>query len=303
MSKSEEQPIKRNSFADYRVDGGKWITLSSGQYFPDLIKDACALYEPTVRLFGTLVEASDSSADLLRKITSERNPARTGLLRIFRRYACPVISVEATKVVGHIESVIQDFGAQFRPIEEVRQAYHARPQPDEALCVLLWEYKDRGKQGYDLTEEFFILFQAMYPELGLQGPKRAGRDVALGDVFSASTLAQQGLPPYPNPNRPVDFVIYRDEEKSGILAIGLARYDSDRGGSQEDDRIGGYRDCADEIQRYAAQTGLNIKVIFLNDGPGLLLGSMWRDYAALEDRWPGKIMVLTFRMVAERLTD
>jgi hypothetical protein len=44
------------------------------------------------------------------------------------------------------------------------------------------------------------------------------------------------------------------------------------------------------------------KVIFLNDGPGLLLGTMWNDYARLEERWPGKVMVLTFRMVPERLT-
>jgi hypothetical protein len=43
-------------------------------------------------------------------------------------------------------------------------------------------------------------------------------------------------------------------------------------------------------------------VIFLNDGRGLLLGSMWDDYARLETQWPGKIMVLTLRMVPERLT-
>jgi hypothetical protein len=49
----------------------------------------------------------------------------------------------------------------------------------------------------------------------------------MGEVF----------PDYPNPNRPVDFVI-RDEKD--VLAIGLARYDSDRGGAQEDDRPGQY---------------------------------------------------------------
>lgn len=41
---------------------------------------------------------------------------------------------------------------------------------------------------------------------------------------------------YPNPKRPLDFVIY-DADK--ILAVGLVRYDGDRGGAQEDDRIGG----------------------------------------------------------------
>jgi hypothetical protein len=98
----------------------------------------------------------------------------------------------------------------------------------------------------------------------------------------------------------VDFVIYNDD--TAVLAIGLARYDSDRGGAQEDDRTGGYRDCVNEILSYAQQQGLNVKVIFVNDGPGLLLGSMWDDYAALESSWPGKILVVTLRMVPERLT-
>jgi len=87
-----------------------------------------------------------------------------------------------------------------------------------------------------------------------------------------------------------------------ILAIGLARYDSDRGGAQEDDRTGGYRDCANEILSFAQEQNLNIKVIFVNDGPGLLLGSMWNDYAAIEESWPEKIMVLTLRMIPSRLT-
>ena len=90
--------------------------------------------------------------------------------------------------------------------------------------------------------------------------------------------------------------------EDAVLAVGLARYDSDRGGAQEDDRIGGYRHCADEILQYAQAHNLTTKVIFLNDGPGLLLGSMWDDYARLETQWPGKIMVLTLRMVPERLT-
>jgi hypothetical protein len=99
----------------------------------------------------------------------------------------------------------------------------------------------------------------------------------------------------------VDFIIYASNEDE-ILAIGLARYDSDRGGAQEDDRTGGYHNCADEILNYAKQRKLRTKVIFINDGPGLLLGTMWDDYAALEDRHPGKILVATLRMVPERIT-
>jgi len=139
------------------------------------------------------------------------------------------------------------------------------------------------------------LFREQFPDLVLAGPARAGADIPLGTVFLN----------YPNPKRPIDFIVYKNDihiNKQSVVAVGLARYDSDRGGAQEDDRIGGYRHCADEILTYAQANGLNIKLIFLNDGPGLLLGTMWDDYARLEQSWSGKIMVLTLRMVPERIT-
>ena len=91
-------------------------------------------------------------------------------------------------------------------------------------------------------------------------------------------------------------------QEKEVLAIGLARYDSDRGGAQEDDRTGGYHNCADEILNYAKKRHFRTKVIFINDGPGLLLGSMWNDYAHLERSRPGKILVATLRMIPERIT-
>lgn len=128
-----------------------------------------------------------------------------------------------------------------------------------------------------------------FPTLKLSGPERAGKDVLLGSIF----------PDYTKPDRPIDFLICDGDE---VLAVGLARYDFDRGGAQEDDRTGQYRDCAAEVLSYAAAKGLKTKVIFLNDGPGLLLGSMWRDYAYIEDLYPGRVMVTTLRMIPERLT-
>jgi hypothetical protein len=157
------------------------------------------------------------------------------------------------------------------------------------MCALLWEYKDRGKKGYDLTERFFELFRSNFTGLQIIGLERAGRDILMKEVFES----------YPNPNRPIDFVI---KDKDKILAIGLARYDSDRGGAQEDDRTGGYSNCANEFLGYTKKKVLNTKLIFINDGPGLLLGSMWNDYSTLEKSWKGKIMVLTLRMVTERIT-
>jgi len=214
---------------------------------------------------------------------------RIQLARVFRKYVSPETPVEMLKKKRDAEKICEQFGPGFRAITEVQKRFTARPIPDEALCAVLWEYKDRGKKGYDLTERFFALLREQLPELIVSGPERAGKDILLGTIF----------PDYPKPDRPVDFLICAGTE---VLAVGLARYDSDRGGAQEDDRTGQYRDCATEIISYANAHGLKTKVVFLNDGPGLLLGSMWNDYSYIENLYPGRVLVTTLRMVPERLT-
>lgn len=279
-------------FADYKGEGHNWITLASGDYYPDILKDACELYKPVLVLFGQLLKGSESSLRLLMQISEIPNGwMRVQLARVFRKYVSPQTPVEMLKIKSKAKDICEQFGAYFRPIQEVQAAYTSRPIPDEPLCAILWEYKDRGKKGYDLTERFFSLLRSQLHELKIIGPERAGKDIRMGEIFKD----------YPNKQRPVDFVIY-DSNKKDVLAIGLARYDSDRGGAQEDDRTGGYHNCANEILKYAKNMNLKTKVIFLNDGPGLLLGSMWDDYAKLEDSWPGKILVLTLRMVSGRIT-
>lgn len=282
---------KKRSFADLKQDNYNWITLATGEFYPDILAHACDLYEPVLRVFDHLLKSSESSGRLLIQISEQPETwIRTQLCRVFRKYVSPNTSVEMLKVKSRAVKIVEEFGENFRPINEVQEAFNQRPIPDEALCAVLWEYRTRGQSGYDLTERFFALFRKQYPNLIITGPERAGHDIRLGSVFRD----------YPNPTRPVDFVV-RSEEGGIPLVIGLARYDSDRGGSQEDDRLGGYRNCADEILAYADEAGLNTKLVFLNDGPGLLLGSMWDDYAALEESWPGRILVLTLRMVPERL--
>ncbi|MEA5510445.1 bstEII [Crocosphaera sp. UHCC 0190] len=279
-------------FADYKSEGHNWITLASGEYYPDILKDACELYKPVLILFHQLLTTSESSERLLIQISGIPSQwMRIQLARVFRKYVSPSTPVEMLKRKTKVKEICEQFGKEFRNIQEVQAAFSTRPIPDEALCALLWEYKDRGKKGYDLTERLFDLFRSNFPDLVIKGPERAGKDIFLGTVFKN----------YPNPKRPVDFVVY-DQNKKDVLAIGLARYDSDRGGAQEDDRIGGYRNCADEILQYAKNHNLNTKVIFINDGPGLLLGSMWNDYATIERSWEHKIMVLTLRMIPYRLT-
>ena len=119
----------------------------------------------------------------------------------------------------------------------------------------------------------FVILHQKFPELQLSGPERAGKDVQLRTIF----------PDYTKQERPIDFLI---SDGADVLAVGLARYDGDRGGAQEDDRTGQYRDCAYVILTYANARGLRTKVIFLNDGPGLLLGSMWNDYATSRTSTP-----------------
>ena len=283
------------SFADYKEQGYTWITLAKGLYYPDYLQEAGNLYKPYLEAFGQLVQTSESSERLFLQIAEIRDGVvRVQLARIFRKYVSPETPVEMLKVKSKASSIIMQFGGGFRPIQEVQEAFMSRPIADEALAAILWEYKDRGVKGYDQTEQFFRLFRIQFPTLVMTGPQRAGADIPLGKIFSG----------YPNPKRPIDFVIYNNDgfpNEDAVLAVGLARYDSDRGGAQEDDRIGGYRHCADEILMFAQSKNLQTKVIFLNDGPGLLLGGMWDDYAKLEQSWLGRIMVLTLRMIPARL--
>ncbi|MEY4588211.1 MAG: hypothetical protein RL497_287 [Pseudomonadota bacterium] len=282
---------KERIFSEYKSEAEAWITLASGEYYPDILPDACRLYEPVLVEFGMLLKGAHSSINLFASIMEVRNQwMRTQLCRVFKKYVSPQTPVEMLKRKTDVEKICAQFGEAFRGIVEVQKKFNARPMPDEALCAVLWEYKDRGKKGYDLTERLFDLLRGLHIGLTVSGPERAGKDILLGNVFKN----------YPKPDRPVDFVIY-DEKK--VLAIGLARYDSDRGGAQEDDRTGQYREVAQEILGFADNNGMpHIKVIFVNDGPGLLLGSMWNDYSYIEEQRPERVKVVTLRMVPERIT-
>lgn len=282
---------KERTFAEYKSEAESWITLASGEYYPDILSDACRLYEPVLVEFGRLLRASHSSTNFFTSIMETRNQwMRTQLCRIFKKYVSPQTPVEMLKRKTDTDKICTQFGDAFRSIVEVQQKFNSRPIPDESLCAVLWEYKDRGKKGYDLTERLFDVLRSHHSDLVVAGPERAGKDILLGRVFKD----------YPKPDRPVDFVIYEGKQ---VLAIGLARYDSDRGGAQEDDRTGQYREVAQEffgyVDLYETQS---IKLIYVNDGPGLLLGSMWNDYAYLEDQWPNRVKVVTLRMVSDRIT-
>ena len=278
-----------HKFSDYKKDGANWITLATGDFYPDILVDACLLYRPVLELFGQLLKQSESSERLFLLTSELKQPwMRIQLARVFRKYVSPGTPVEMLKKKTQAQWICAEFGNKFRQIVEVQKAFLSRPMPDEALCALLWEYKSRGQKGYDLTERMFELLRSKFPDLEISGPERAGRDILLGEVFED----------YPKPDRPADFMI---KEGDDLLAIGFARYDGDRGGAQEDDRTGGNRNAANELLNYAKGKDLRTKIIFVNDGPGLLLGSMWDDYSYIENS-SDDILVVTLRMIIERIS-
>jgi hypothetical protein len=279
-----------NPFSSYKATASKWITIFDSAFYPDSLDEAKILYEKVLERFTELVNQAESSANLLELITEDPDPLRIQLLRIFRRYVSPDTSVEMIKRKTKILSIIDDFGDRFRNLDEVRKKLKARPIPDEALMAILLEQKTRGQKGYDLTEAFFSHFRKTFGEHYLiQGPIRGGRDVMLNEVLDNWET-----------KTPADILISRLDGTP--LVVGFARYDSDRGGSQEDDRTGGNRDKITDIFKYADTYEVPLKVFFLNDGPGLLLGSMWNDYASLESNGNGRIMVCTLKMLDDRFT-
>lgn len=276
-------------FRDYKAENANWITLATGEFYPDILIDACNLYKPVLELFGQLLKSSESSEKLFLQTIEVNQPwMRIQLARVFRKYVSPNTPVEMLKQKRKAEWICKEFGKGFRQIVEVQKAFLSRPMPDEALCAVLWEYKDRGQKGYDMTERMFELLRSKFPNFEIFGPERAGRDILLGEVFED----------YTKPDRPADFII---KDRKEILAVGFARYDSDRGGAQEDDRTGGYSNASRELLEYAKGKNLKTKIIFVNDGPGLLLGSMWDDYSYIEEALDD-IKVVTLRMIPERIT-
>ena len=56
------------SFADYKQDAPNWITMANGEFYPDILADACELYKPVLVLFGQILKSSESSVRLLQEI-------------------------------------------------------------------------------------------------------------------------------------------------------------------------------------------------------------------------------------------
>ena len=58
----------KKHFSDYRADAHNWITLTSGEYYPDILQDACELYKPVLVLFGQIMKRSETSERLFMEL-------------------------------------------------------------------------------------------------------------------------------------------------------------------------------------------------------------------------------------------
>ena len=56
-------------FRDYKTEGHLWITLSTGDYYPDILPLACELYKPVLITFGYLLSQAHSSTNLFMAIS------------------------------------------------------------------------------------------------------------------------------------------------------------------------------------------------------------------------------------------
>lgn len=278
-------------------DVSKIITpIDSTIRFPEVLDILLEKYDDAIDIFCELIQESNSSADVLRKIrVSGRNAdERMALLKMYRRCVSPVLDTETTKKIKKIssEKLIDTYGETFKPISKLKSQFSNLPKEYRyALAALVGEYDTRGQLGYQLTGAFFDWFEDHFSGLyTIEGPRGAGPDIELSELYPEF----QG-------SYPCDFVIRRCSD-SQVVAVGFARYDSTRGGAQSDDRTGGNANKVEKAIAFDKVTPTRLKLIFLSDGPGLMHGDTWEESCLLDGQWDGRVRVITLKLAAKRIT-
>ena len=264
--------------------------------FPEVLDILLEKYDDAIDVFCELIRELDSSADVLKEIRSPKRTAneRMALLKMFRRCVAPVLDTETTKKIKKVsnEVLIDTYGHTFKPISKLKGQFgNMQKEMRYALAALIGEYDTRGQLGYQLTGAFFDWFEDKFKSiLTIEGPRGAGRDIELQDVFSEFEGSY-----------PCDFVIRRAADAS-VLAVGFARYDSTRGGAQSDDRTGGNSYKVEKAKSFSVKTGKIFKLVFLSDGPGLIHRDTWQESCELDGAWNGNVRVSTLKLAEQRLT-
>ncbi|RJF58459.1 hypothetical protein D4100_06815 [Serratia inhibens] len=272
--------------------------IPNSRTFPEFLEQRVETYSPAINTFCELVKSNCSSFTLLEEIRRQGRfdaVSRMSLLKIFRRCVCTVLDTEATKKITKVStaSLVSSYGYLFKDIDQLREQFLNISQSEVyALSMLLGEYDDRGQQGYILSDLFFDWFESNFKDkFCIEGPRGAGRDIELSSVFPDFTGSY-----------PCDFII-RDIFTQEVKAIGFARYDSTRGGSQSDDRTGGNSDKVHKAMNYNALTNKNFKIIFLSDGPGLTHRDTWHEACLLDGSWSGNVRASTLKTADVRITE
>lgn len=62
------------SFRDFTTDERRnYITLSTGEYYPDILEDACRLYLPVLETFSGMLHKSESSTVIYEYCTGTQS--------------------------------------------------------------------------------------------------------------------------------------------------------------------------------------------------------------------------------------
>ena len=111
------------TFRDFKPEERRnYITLSTGEYYPDILEDACRLYSPVLETFSEILHRSESSSALFMNISAVPNQwMRTQLCRVFRKYVSPETPVEMLKKSTKAKQICVEFGNGFRPIHIVQE--------------------------------------------------------------------------------------------------------------------------------------------------------------------------------------
>lgn len=270
--------------------------IDSTVRFPEVLDLLIGKYDNTIDVFCQLIEESESSAEVLRKIRTTDHDAneRMALLKIYRRCVSPVLDTETTKKIKKVstDTLVEAYGETFKPISKLRAQFSNLPKEYKyALAALVGEYDTRGQLGYHLTGAFFDWFEDHFAgQYTIEGPRGAGRDIELSELY-----------PDFKGSYPCDFVI-RSDSNQEVRAVGFARYDSTRGGAQSDDRTGGNANKVEKVKAFDQITPTRLKLIFLSDGPRLMHGDTWEEACVLDGQWNGRVRVVTLKLAAVRIT-
>lgn len=146
---------KVKKFGDYKTEAHNWITLSTGEYYPDILPLACELYKPVLVTFGELLKRAYSSTNLLMLIAEIKEQwMRVQTARVFRKYVSPETPVEMLKKKRAASLICEQFGKGFREIPIVQEKFFTRPVPDEALVPFCGNIRTEAKKATISLNDF-----------------------------------------------------------------------------------------------------------------------------------------------------